>query len=684
MILLIGGCGGGGSGGGDDDTDVHISGTVSAPDGALAFHQPTRLQYMAAMIFYGNAAAAIDGVTDVGAGVTVDLIQVDANGDQVGDVISSTTTDANGHYRLTAPADFSFGPDYVARATGTFEKLEARVIDKSLQINPISDTASKLVTMIADDLDLITAEEVEEIVEIVDDISMDVVPTGLNAAQLSAALIETVNNDIGASNLINAVVATGQICGYVEDVDGQPLAGIRIVARNFRSNALQNKAKTDVQGNYCMNVQDGDYIVGAINQTTASFAASEWWSDGGEAYTQLTAEKITVTGDSVIGDFVLEDGARIKGTVKAAAGGPLSAGSALENLKVTVQNFENFADVASMNVESDGSYTLNIIPGSYALSVLNTTSQLPYASEFYDGGAGSNDGNEAQRIDMDAGNKITVDLVLEPGHLISGQVLDDVAGNPVPGIRVRVNIADAGFSERVKTDNLGRYQLWVVPDVYELSAYGLQISPADVTTGNYTADFTGPVGTVTGVVQDGYGDPVDEAKIFLRAAADGSFINQEPSRSDGSFTLYSKVSGNHLVEIRIDDAQPYGSSIYLNQTRVLSGTAVAITLGANNNLGTVSLPTAGIGAGAGVLRGIVTESGNAVGNASVQIRDGGTSSEFRFVTSTTHGDGSYVVSLPAGTYERVRAVGPTGASFNVDSVTILDNNTTTQNFTLTP
>ena len=87
MILLIGGCGGGGSGGGDDDTDVHISGTVSAPDGALAFHQPTRLQYMAAMIFYGNAAAAIDGVTDVGAGVTVDLIQVDANGDQVGDVM---------------------------------------------------------------------------------------------------------------------------------------------------------------------------------------------------------------------------------------------------------------------------------------------------------------------------------------------------------------------------------------------------------------------------------------------------------------------------------------------------------------------------------------------------------------------------------------------------------------------
>ena len=252
---------------------------------------------MATMIFYGNAAAAIDGVADVGAGVTVDLIQVDANGDQVGDVIASTTTGANGHYRLTAPADFFFGHDYVARATGTNEKLEARVIDAALQINPISDTASRLVTMIADDLDLITAEEVEEIVEIVDDVSMNVVPTGLNAAQLSAALIEAVNNDIGANNLINAVVATGQICGYVEDADGKPLTDIRIVARNFRSNALQNKAKTDAQGNYCMNVQDGDYIVGAINQTTASFAASEWWSDEGEAHTQLTAEKITVTGD---------------------------------------------------------------------------------------------------------------------------------------------------------------------------------------------------------------------------------------------------------------------------------------------------------------------------------------------------------------------------------------------------
>ena len=109
----------------------------------------------------------------------------------------------------------------MARATGTIEKQEARVIDKSLQINPISDTASRLVTMITDDLDLITAEEVEEIVEIVDDVSMNVVPTGLNAAQLSAALMEAVNNDTGANNLINAVVATGQICGYVEDADGQ-------------------------------------------------------------------------------------------------------------------------------------------------------------------------------------------------------------------------------------------------------------------------------------------------------------------------------------------------------------------------------------------------------------------------------------------------------------------------------
>ena len=70
---------------------------------------------------------------------------------------------------------------------------------------------------------------------------------------------------------------------------------------------------------------------------------------------------------------------------------------------------------------------------------------------------------------------------------------------------------------------------------------------------------------------------------------------------------------------------PMDLQFILNETRVLSGTAVAITLGANNDLGPIPLPTAGVGAGAGVLRGIVTENGHAVGNATVQIRDGGTS-----------------------------------------------------------
>jgi hypothetical protein len=98
---------------------------------------------------------------------------------------------------------------------------------------------------------------------------------------------------------------------------------------------------------------------------------------------------------------------------------------------------------------------------------------------------------------------------------------------------------------------------------------------------------------------------------------------------------------------------------------------VALTVGATANLA-MALPSAG------VLSGIVHDaSGNPAGGVRVQVRYGGTTGNDRFTNVMTKSDGSYEISLPAGSYN-VRAGGTTGRSLNT-SVTATQ--TTALNFT---
>jgi hypothetical protein len=105
-------------------------------------------------------------------------------------------------------------------------------------------------------------------------------------------------------------------------------------------------------------------------------------------------------------------------------------------------------------------------------------------------------------------------------------------------------------------------------------------------------------------------------------------------------------------------------------------------------LGTIALSAGG------VLSGTVTVNGVPQGNIRVQVRNGATGGGGRFVNTSTQIDGSYSVSLPAGTYTRVCAFivslgcpgGPgavsgsgTGFAF-VGDVPIASGSTTTQDF----
>ena len=658
--------------GGDSGGNLGISGTVTAPSGDVAFNvqEPSALERFAS-IFGTKAHAAVSGVTAVGAGVTVELIEVDASGNKVGATIETTTTDADGKYTLFT--DKSANSKYVVRATGTTESMDIRFAGFEADVNPVSDAVSDLITAATDDLSKISVDELTEITEAVDGIVSEIDPTGLTISTLAKAIRDQVNNNEELSNQLSSTSASEQICGNVKDAASANLSNIKIIVKDYNENVTFAKTKTDSSGNYCVNVAAGDYIIGAFNFTTASTAASEWWSTSGTKYTPFDATKVTVAAAATVTkNFALEAGARLTGTVTAATASGLTAGAAVEGAKVTARQYTNYLPISSNKVKANGTYILNVIPGDYRIEAKNQ-SRYDYASEVHNGDTGTVASFEGTKVTLSAGTTTTLDFALDKGYKISGTILDNATnGSPVKGLRIKVNLTDArGASFRLRTNKEGKYRIWLKPDTYSAESYGTS-GTVDMSSSNQTVDLSTQVGKVTLTVKDSDGNPVSQAKVFLRTSLNAS-INQEITKADGTVTLYSPTTAaDNKLYLRIDDSHDYASSVYGNQEYVRNGSNISMTVGSTTALGDMTLPAAG------TLKVIVTSDGTtAVGNFRVDIRDGGTDGTFKFISGRTLSSGQFELSVPARTYNRIRMKDD---SANCDSVSVTAGATTTLNY----
>ena len=88
----------GGDGSGTSSSTVSLSGTVSAPNGSIAFNDSNNFLTRLAGLFVSDAMAIANSGTfsGVGAGVTVELIEIDSTGAKVGSTLASATTDSTG------------------------------------------------------------------------------------------------------------------------------------------------------------------------------------------------------------------------------------------------------------------------------------------------------------------------------------------------------------------------------------------------------------------------------------------------------------------------------------------------------------------------------------------------------------------------------------------------------------
>ncbi len=692
-------CGGGGSGGGNPTpppppVTTTISGSVSAPGGAIAFNPSTGIYKFFAEVFGSPAVADIPGSSAVGAGVIINLIQIDATGTPVGSPLATTTTDSNGNYSLQAPDGLLPGPQYVIRAEGTgASSIDAMVTGTTVTVDPSTQATETLIlgSISGTQLTTLTSGSVTALQSEVNQVILD---AGLTSSSGTVSSVVTDINNAGANsetvtNLATSLGQVGVITGKVTDTSGNAITGVRVLARDFNNWVTRAATLTDASGNYTLNVPPGkDYIVGATN-ATSNPAASAWWTNACttacNAAIQFKADKVSVASSAVMVNFKLPAGIAVSGKITNTAGD-----TGLAGIKVLLRDFTNDQPASGVYTDSNGNYRINMLPGTYTLAAVNQVSGSQYGGIYYSAGAGTSN-DQAAPLALSSGTQ-TINLKLPAGHMVSGSVTDPSSGSAVPvtGIPIRIyseaaDTSRGAFVQAVRTDLTGHYQIVLPDSLYIAMSRGQSVLNIDNTSADVAVNFTDNVGMATATIIDTSGNPIGQAKVFVwkvdtntgTAGANSTgtpcnsgnvnaycftYISNEASSSDGTVTFYApdstttlSANQSYVIQAKLDGGQTtLGTVVFdtANNTNTITstgtlaaGTPITFTAGSTNALSNFYLPPGG------ELTGKVTDTSGTTpyANAVIQVRTS-TGGNSRIVTTRTMADGSYSISLPAGTY----------------------------------
>lgn len=261
--LLISGCGGSSGGSGSDSAGgsdggssggtpavTTISGTATAPAGIVAFLQNPDIFQLAMEFLVSPAAAAITGLSPV-ANATVDLIRIDDDGKQTGDILATTETAEDGTYSLPLPAGVSLSGDLVVRITGPNNtEIRAQVVDETVDISPVSEFVLQKFIEQEADLDILDIDAVEDLSERIEDLDLDLAGTTdldtVNAA-LEQEIGELVENNVavvsaeeGDASTIEgsyrSIALTFELHDYDDESEGDYSNGVALNTFTFAAN----------------------------------------------------------------------------------------------------------------------------------------------------------------------------------------------------------------------------------------------------------------------------------------------------------------------------------------------------------------------------------------------------------------------------------------------------------------
>ncbi len=257
-VIGIAGCGGssgGSSSGGGTTSGETISGTATAPAGAVAsFEQPSVFE-IALNFVVAPAAAAITGLEPI-EGATVELIRVDDEGNQIGDVLATTSTSITGNYTLTLPQGVNLAGNLIVRIQGPNQELRAQVVEKEVDISPVSEFVLRKFIETGADLDQLVVTDVVKL-------SGKVEEFNLAAGANLDAMFQSLENEVGDFIESEVAVAAGG------------LGDAGTIAGNYRSAA------------FALELHDSE------NNSWGTYAHSLWastfeFADGGENVVNVT------------------------------------------------------------------------------------------------------------------------------------------------------------------------------------------------------------------------------------------------------------------------------------------------------------------------------------------------------------------------------------------------------------
>jgi hypothetical protein len=353
-----------------------------------------------------------------------------------------------------------------------------------------------------------------------------------------------------------AQTTTYLVSGKVSSVS-DPLSGATVEAFASGTNLPAGSASTDANGAYGMQLPAGTY----------DFIVTP---PGGSGLSSARSRETAVTRPTTI-DFVLvaSGGARLSGRVLDAAN--TGVGGKFISLSGSVQ--------ASMHTAEDGSYALDVPPGTYTLGVFGAQSREDSVEPAT---------YSVQIANLVLQDSVTLDFV-PPVKRVT-VVVKDGAGNPVPGVRIATSgpttceftiagLPACGSSSyppdgwrKAETDASGQAILWLLPTqpgVVDYNAYQITaIPPASSGLGttvigniDVTNERAVEITMVQAVVFQGRVTDADNAGVEGKyVILEGALSFQTMSAADGSYALsvpqgvYGLVFHGHRV--RPEAAEP--------------------------------------------------------------------------------------------------------------------------------
>ncbi len=530
-------------------------------------------------------------------GVTIQLKDADGN------VIATTTTDADGTYSFgrllpgsytvteTDPSDY----DSVSDVDGANDNtITVELVDSSISGQDfVDEPVATIFGSVSEDTngDGTPDGTLEGVTIQLNDADGNVVATTTTAADGSYSfpnqppgdytITETdpngygsVSDADGANDNTIAVTLTGTdvdgrdfvdhplaaISGSVQsDTNGDStpdgtLEGVTVELSDASGNVIATTT-TAADGSYSFeNLPPADYTI-----TETDLSGYDSVSDVDGANDNTIA--VTLTGTAITGrDFVDEPLAAISGTVRSDDDGDGTPEATVGSVTITLRDADG-NDVATTTTAEDGSYRFESLPpGDYTIT---ETDQFGYDSVSDVDGA--NDNTIAASL---TGSDITdQDFVDEPGLVISGSVQSDTDGDgnadsTVEGVTIELRDPDGNVIATTTTAEDGSYRF------------------ERLHTGDYTVTETDPDGYDSVSDSDGGNDNTIAVELGDSDVANQNFVDEPLATLSGSVRSDANSDGNA-------DGSVGGVTIEL---RDVDGTVIATTTAEDGSYSFPNLP----------------------------------------------------------------------------------------------